>query len=117
MGHVWASRTGVYDDLESQIRVILEDDGFRVVKNPTSEQLHPGDLAAYWHARMFLHVGLIVEIREASGFAAKVPWVLSKWDDTTGEVVHAYQDVEFGGLDFTTEFWTERQIEEPRRNG
>lgn len=108
VGHVWANRrTGVYDD--DQIQVIFDDDGFRAV-NASLEKLHPGDLATYWERglpKRFLHVGLIVELREVQGLQKTVPWVLSKWDATSGEVLHALNDAEFG-LDFEVTFWTDR---------
>ncbi len=48
VGHVWASRrTGVFDDLEDQLNIIFEDDGYRVV-DPAREKLQPGDLVTYW---------------------------------------------------------------------
>jgi len=107
VGHVWASRrTGVFDDLESQIDRIMQDDGFR-----TTEVCVPGDLVAYWQklengGRRFVHVGEVVELRSMLGTDVKIPWVLSKVDATSGEVLHHFRDV---ACDFDTiEFWTDR---------
>ncbi|HWE36572.1 MAG TPA: hypothetical protein VG406_08400 [Isosphaeraceae bacterium] len=112
VGHVWACRrTAVFDDLERQITVICRADGYRAIDR-LREPLAVGDLATYWEAarghRTFWHVGVISELRP--GLAAgspPIPYVLSKWDDTSGEVLHNYADHPFpDGIE--VEFWTDR---------
>ena len=94
MGHVWACRrTSVYDDLERQLGTIFADDGYRIVGWP-NERLFIGDLVTYWgsagSSRMFYHVGIVSELRSSLGGSSVIPWILSKWDDTSGEVLHHY---------------------------
>ena len=117
VGHVWASRrTGIFDELEKQIEVVFKDDGYRVIQhsavNLRQERLCPGDLAAYWAkttaGRSFVHVGQVVELRELAGSEHKIPWVLSKLDSTSGEVVHRYNDVSYEHDHI--EFWTDRPV-------
>lgn len=109
VGHVWASRrTGIYD--EPQLRVIFDDDGYRKVDHP-NEPIHPGDMATYWEPgppKSFIHMGLIVELRQVQGLRMSIPWVLSKLDATSGEVLHGLTDIEFPGLGFEVTFWTDR---------
>jgi hypothetical protein len=116
VGHVWASRrTGVFDDLEDQLKVILDDDGYRYI-DIEKEKPHPGDLVTYWrpaHPRpMFLHVGMIVNMKEGpSKESPRIPWVLSKMDSTSGEVLHHFNDVKFiQGVEHITSFWTDRPL-------
>jgi hypothetical protein len=112
LGHVWASRrTGIYDDVEGQIDLIFRDDGFRVLS--VNESPLPGDLVAYWTAqadrRLFLHVGMILELRGAEGTEISIPFVLSKFDATFGEVVHHFRHVPYPeAFQTQIEFWTER---------
>ncbi len=109
VGHVWASRrTGIFE--QEQIDIVFRDDGFRIV-DETKELIHPGDLVAYWSTdhQHFLHIGLVVELRSAVGFTTSIPWVLSKMDATSGEVLHHFRDIDFPGFEYRFEFWTERQ--------
>ncbi len=110
VGHTWANRrTAVYEDLDHQVQMIYDDDGYRVVR--PDEPVQPGDLATYWESLNpragFLHVGLVVRIQVGSGFT--FVFVLSKWNDTSGEVFHECRDVQFyEGARFGIEFWTDR---------
>jgi hypothetical protein len=109
VGHVWASRrTAVHE--ETEINLIFRDDGYRVVEQ--NEQVGVGDFVAYFHQLErqlgFLHVGLVIEMREAQGVQMKVPFVLSKWDGASGEVIHHFMDVPFESD--VHQFWTERPM-------
>jgi hypothetical protein len=120
VGHVFASRrTGVFDDLEEQLEKIFVDDGYRVVRRE-DEVLMPGDLVTYWMPNglksTFLHIGMIVEMREGViKSSLRIPWVLSKMDSTSGEALHHFSKVEFiAGVQHRVEFWTDRGL--PERN-
>ena len=110
IGHIWACRrTAVYDTLEDVLRTIYADDGYRVVDWPR-ETLCPGDLATYWFSARsrtgFCHVGTVVEIRAGQGNVS-APWVLSKWNDYSGEVLHHFGEHPLPrGVE--VEFWTDR---------
>ncbi len=115
VGHVWACRrTSVFDDLERHLRTIFDDDKYRLVSWP-DERLFVGDLVTYWVSvgdnKTFLHVGIVVELRKIIEGSTELPWILSKWDDTSGEVLHHYQDhpLPEGAK---AEFWTDRIIPE-----
>lgn len=106
-GHVWASRrTCIYE--ESEYRKILDDDGYRRVTEPM-----PDDLAIYVdEAAGILHIGRIVELTPgiAEG-SPRIPLVVSKWSDWTGEVCHLVTDHNFDnaqGFDVSVEYWTDR---------
>ncbi len=108
-GHVWASRrTGIFEN--GEWTKILEDDGYRQL--PTGKGPQPGDLVIHRDAQLgFLHVAMILELRPGVTDASpRIPWVLSKWDSTSGEVLHHFQDVPFGkqGFVLVVECWTDR---------
>jgi hypothetical protein len=114
VGHIWACRrTGVFDDVEDQLNLIFKDDGYRVI-DPAKESLVPGDLATYWRPAYprptFLHVGMIVEMRQGlTPQSPRIPWVLSKIDSTSGEVFHGVQNIEFiKGVNHLVIYWTDR---------
>jgi hypothetical protein len=95
-GHVWAARrTSIYE--QSEIEKILDDDGYRSLTD--REQPRRGDLILYFVDDVLYHVGVVYEFRQAIHVAVDspsvelVPWVLSKWDDTKGEVLHSAYDV------------------------
>lgn len=106
-GHVWASRrTSIYD-LEPAWSMILADDGYRQTRHP-----QPDDLVFYLAAEgALLHIGRIVEVQQGvSPQSPGIPWVVSKWADWTGEVLHnvfqhPYRPPDF---DVAIQYWTDR---------
>lgn len=105
-GHVWASRRTTIPGLEAW-RLILSDDGYRRLSD--SEEAASADLVLYVdrHDNGLLHVGEILELRSWTG--GKVPWVLSKWNSTSGEVMHYVHDVPLHRVfDVRWEYWTDR---------
>jgi hypothetical protein len=118
VGHVWASRrTMVLKNLDLQVKMILDDDGYRRV-NEQAEPVMPGDVVIYRERGRgeddgFIHVGIVHELREGvSPRSPRIPWVLSKWDSTSGEVLHHFMDVPFEkqGFPFVCEFRTDRPM-------
>src|SRR3990167_6609841 len=91
-GHVWASRRTAI--LESdQWELILREDGYRRL-SPGREP-SPGDLALYRDSEHgdVLHVAEMLELRTGIGPGTpKKPWLLSKLDSTSGEVMHYESD-------------------------
>jgi hypothetical protein len=72
----------------------------------------PDDLAVYIEKDQgILHLGRVVELR--SGLideSRRIPWIVSKWSDVSGEVCHFEHDHplrEFGFI-VTIEYWTDR---------
>jgi hypothetical protein len=118
VGHVWASRrTAVYENLDNQVIGVFQDDGYRVLDWPR-ESLLIGDLVTYWDSakrhKGFFHVGIVFEIRSLDEGTQQLPWILSKWDDSSGEVLHHYKEVPFSD-DIEAEFWTDRALERTGR--
>jgi len=113
VGHVWASRrTAVYESLDRQVLRILDDDGYQPLDWP-GESLALGDVVTYWDSaknhKGFVHVGIVSQLRFLTQGAQQVPWVLSKWDDVSGEVLHHYTDCPFS-KEIEAEFWTDRTL-------
>ncbi len=113
VGHVWASRrTAVYENLDSQVIRVFDDDGYTALDWPR-ESLWLGDLVTYWDSakrhKGFFHVGIVFEIRSLPDGTQQIPWILSKWDDSSGEVLHHYKEVPFSD-DIEAEFWTDRAL-------
>lgn len=112
-GHIWASRrTAIYE--QSAVELILREDGYRRLR-PEESPRH-GDIALYYfdsQPRSLLHVGSVCELRRLVlnnvETGAPVPWILSKWDDSLGEVLHHVNDVPWQEGEFTIAFWTERE--------
>jgi hypothetical protein len=110
-GHVWATRrTAILEP--SEWRKVLDDDGYK--KLATGAQVSPGDLVIYVNSPNgeMLHVAEVLELREGFTPASpKMAWVLSKWNSTSGEVMHYVHDVPFDAWGFQArpEFWTERK--------
>jgi hypothetical protein len=106
-GHVWASRrTAIYE--VSAVRRILADDGYRRTQNPKID-----DLALVVQSEEIYHVGRVVELRSVSPGGMVVPWVISKWDDWGGEVLHNVRDLPYDkaqGFDVEVEYWTDRPL-------
>jgi|CZKU01.1.fsa_nt_gi hypothetical protein len=124
-GHVWASRrTGLYET--SDYETILNEDGYRTLRE--NELPRPGDLVLYRleGTDEILHVGEIVEMCSlVPGGAPSIPRVLSKVDATSGEVLHAVENVPYdivggapggppGRLRCRCEYRTDRPWEETR---
>lgn len=113
-GHVWASRrTALY--YQKDVEAIFRDDGYRRLQ--AHEKPFQGDLAVYYDRseQSIYHVGIVGELRRlvlttGTDLAAPIPWVLSKWNDASGEVLHHINDVPFEGVQFTVRFWTDRPI-------
>ena len=111
-GHVWASRRTSILKTECW-RVVLREDGYRLLSN--SETPVAGDLALWTDesAGEYLHVGMIMEMQEGvSQGSPKIPSVLSKWNSTSGEVLHHAYDVPYTkqGMRVTLEDWTDRPV-------
>jgi hypothetical protein len=104
-GHVWASRrTCVY---EVDWKNILDDDGYRRTDHPVAD-----DLVLYVERNYgILHIGRIVEMRQGlTAESSRIAWVVSKWNNWSGEVCHFVLDHPWGdeGFDVTLQFWTDR---------
>jgi len=112
-GHVWASRrTALYDSTEW--RLILEDDGYAIL--PGSESAVFGDLALYVRQdnNEIWHVAQFVRLRPLLTGGSNEPWLLSKLNDTSGEVMHfaCYLSSYYRTLGYETgiEYWTDRAV-------
>lgn len=108
-GHVWASRrTSIYED--EAWRKILEDDAYRLL--PAGEPPAPGDLVLYVdEEEKFIHVARVVALEPPVGEGGSpIPRVISKWNDSFGEVIHRAPDVPYAriGYDCRIEIWTDR---------
>jgi len=105
-GHVWASRrASIYE--EADWRLILQDDGYRKTDEPVAD-----DLAIYVEKQLgILHIGRVLELRPgiAEG-SQRVPWIVSKWSDVSGEVCHHLHDhpLRQSGFVISVEFWSDR---------
>lgn len=112
-GHVWGSRrTAIFSSAE--IKKIIQDDGYRLL--PVDEKPQRGDLILYYFLEgpdPLAHVGLVCELRypldDKGGTAGKsAPWILSKLNTDSGEVIHHYDDPVYGKGSYRYEFWTDR---------
>jgi hypothetical protein len=109
-GHVWASRRTAILKPECW-QIILKEDGYRSL--PAAETPVTGDLVLYADAKggEYIHVGMVMDTREGIlPGSPTIPWVLSKWNSTSGEVMHYVGDVPYGkqGIPTKTEYWTDR---------
>jgi hypothetical protein len=105
-GHVWASRrTCIYE--ESDWRMILLEDGYRLTRNPVAD-----DLVVYVERDQgILHVARVLEVRTGlTDESPRIPWAVSKWSDVSGEACHSVYDHPYRDFGFfvTIEFWTDR---------
>jgi hypothetical protein len=115
-GHVWASRrTGLHEPEDYE--TILREDGYRPLNE--NEPPRQGDLVLYRldETNEILHVGEVIEVREVIPGAPGgrgVPWILSKIDSTSGEVMHPVGSVPYDqqGLRYRCEFRTDRPNQE-----
>jgi hypothetical protein len=113
-GHVWASRrAGLHETADYEM--ILTDDGYRELDQ--NETPRPGDLVLY---RLVgsgepIHVGEVIQMRALAGVvgARGIPWVLSKFDSTSGEAMHTVENVPYAsqGLQYQYEYRTDRPRE------
>jgi hypothetical protein len=55
----------------------------------------------------FLHVGTVFELKQLDGSEKQIPWILSKWDDTSPEYMHHFEHCPFPDKS-GWEFWTDR---------
>ncbi len=107
-GHVWASRrTSILAD--NAWRTILDEDGYRCLSD--REEPMVGDLVLYADIdrRTYNHVGMILEM--CAGVATdrpRIPRILSKWNSTSGEVIHFCHDVPYDSQSTKIEYWTDR---------
>ena len=94
-GHVFASRRAAIYQVEEIDGKVRPDDGYRVI---SWEHARVGDVAVYRDRRDrkdIHHVGLIVSVAyEPDRHRLPQIWVLSKWNDVTGEDVHLINDVQ-----------------------
>lgn len=112
-GHVWAARrTAIYD--QPDVETILQDDGYRKLIRPETPML--GDVALYYdtRSRNLLHAGLVCELQSVLSLTQEkigipAPWIQSKLNDVSGEVLHHYRDVHYE--DFQLEYWTDRPLQ------
>jgi len=113
-GHVWASRrTAILED--DQWALILHEDGYRRLEE--DEEPVPDDLVIYIDVgpqkESFLHVGRVFQLRPGVIPASRrIPWVVSKWDSFSGEVLHDPHDVPYARQGFVVrrEYWTDRPM-------
>jgi len=113
-GHVWASRrTAILE--EDQWRLILREDGYRRLGE--HEEPAPDDLALYVdvdaRGEALLHVARVLGLcRGVAPDSRRIPWVVSKWNSTSGEAMHHVHDVPYGRQEFhfRMEYWTDRPI-------
>jgi hypothetical protein len=106
-GLVWASRrTSIYD--ENDISKILKDDGYRQLVN--EGQLQPGDVVLYRLNGNTLHAAIVLELKPLHPGTSKIPWVLSKWNDVSGEDIHALRDIPECFRDCQIELLTDRPL-------
>lgn len=109
-GHVWASRrTCIYNT--DHVWRIFEEDGYREID---LSKASGGDIAVYLteNPREVWHAG-VIELRDITtgggNSIQNVPWVLSKLNDTQGEVFHPIRDVH-APFEFVVKIWTDRRI-------
>ncbi len=109
-GQVWASRrTSILS--EGAWHTILTEDGYRHLRDV--ETPAAGDLVLYASEDVggYLHVGMILKVQDGiSRESPRIPWILSKWNSTSGEVMHHAHDVPYDmqKMPFRIECWTDR---------
>ncbi len=113
-GMVWSSRRSVLPR-PSDWRLILSEDGYRPLVN--GEPSEVGDIVVYVKKNdtEILHVARVCEMESltVSGLGERspnrIPRALSKWDGTSGECIHAINDVHLnGGEPFDPVIFTDR---------
>jgi hypothetical protein len=95
-GHVWASRRTTILDVKMYV-LIIRDDGYRRLGD--AEQVFPGDIAVYADGEEggeILHVGRVYRLLPGlTPESPLIPYVISKWNSTSGESLHAVFDVPY----------------------
>jgi hypothetical protein len=112
-GLVWASRRAALPD-EKSWKTIINDDGYRRLLG--GEQVQIGDVVVYVkkNSNEWLHVARVCESKQIAfskhdESGNSIPVALSKWDVSSGESIHAVEDVFLnGGEDFEVLFYTDR---------
>ena len=103
MGMVFATRRTWVEP--ENLRMILEDDGYRKVLNES--ELQAGDVVVYRDDYGEVsHVGIVTEVRPNLAEATREVFVLSQWGQD-GEYFHRADDVN-PQLGKPSEYWTER---------
>ena len=105
-GHIWASRrTCIYEPADWQR--ILADDGYRLTMSPMAD-----DIVIYSDQdQEILHIARVLELRPGIAEESPViPWIVSKWNDWSGESFHFVYDHPLGqqGFDVSIAYWTDR---------
>lgn len=109
-GLVWASRrTSIYED--EVVGQILKDDGYRLLPEDVAPM--PGDVFLYRSTTGsgVLHTGIFLGLKYIKeGQGDGIPQVLSKLNDSLGEVVHAVNDWPYSWqcIEYKVEVWTDR---------
>ena len=112
-GMVWCTRRAVLSEPADWKRILKEDDYNEIDFN----QVNLDDIIVYFRKSddEISHVGRIcklVYIETLGKVRGKThPRVLSKWDLTSGESIHAVDDIFLeGGISFYSKFYTDRKI-------
>jgi hypothetical protein len=110
-GMVWATRRAHLPTPEDW-QMILTDDGYREIREADAEI---GDIVVYYRIcdNLPSHVGRVCRIDRLLVGNSKAgqpnPRILSKWDVTSGECIHAVTDVHLdGGEPVKPRFFTDR---------
>jgi len=110
-GMVWATRRAHLPSPEDW-QLVLNDDGYREIRE---NEATTGDIVVYYRNcdNEISHIGRICRTDRifvgTTEMGAPQPRVLSKWDVTSGECIHAIQDVHLdGGEPVTAKFYTDR---------
>ena len=110
-GMVWASRRASLPNPDDW-RLILSEDGYRPLRN--GESVAIGDIAVYIRrgGTEILHVGRVCRLDRLQVYGHSTqthPRILSKLDLSSGEAIHAFDDVVLnGGEAFEVHILTDR---------
>jgi len=114
-GMVWASRRTSLTHPEDWER-ILHEDGYRPLAAQSGAEI--GDVVVYRSTedREILHVARVCQKDALIVGGNPIIRALSKWDQRSGEDIHALDDVHLnGGAPFAVEIWTDRPEFEDER--
>jgi hypothetical protein len=108
-GLVWASRrTAIYHDEEWD--QVLREDEYTELGDVRDVSI--GDIAVYTsEGAGYLHVGVVFGTEVVFRQGQRVPRILSKWDDMSGEYFHLAPNIPFASdfPDWTVSYWTDRR--------